>query len=251
MNRAVKNNRRSGWLSFEEGEFDFPFYQNQIDLNKWLFPIGGCVLSYSLFLINFPFSLLIKNGIRSSLALFFPLIGLYLFDQNFLRLLYRKVRTTDFKLIILTTFLAIIVQLIFYSIFFYLFQKSFNENGQVNILSRLDMTKRIIYIIFLFCFQLMAEEMLRVVPFLFFLYLSCQKFNLGRKQGVLISWVTSSLLFALFHLPTYNGDMIQICILFLGVFIMSFAYIKSKNIWVVFLVHVLYDFVLMAPTIFP
>lgn len=95
--------------------------------------------------------------------------------------------------------------------------------------------------------MLFGEELLTILPFLIILKLGVQQFNLSRKSSLLLAWLLTSLIFASLHFPTYNWNILQ-TVLTIGTarLILTFSYIKTKNIWVSFIVHLLNDWVLFG-----
>ncbi|XZI53017.1 CPBP family glutamic-type intramembrane protease (plasmid) [Clostridium perfringens] len=63
------------------------------------------------------------------------------------------------------------------------------------------------------------------------------------KKSIIIDWTITSISFGLFHLPTYNWNLIQCILLGVSTIIDFYAYIKTKNIFIVFWVHYLYDLI--------
>lgn len=250
INRFAGKIVKRVWLNLDDKETDFPFYKEGIPTHNWIFPISGCLSALLLIYRDLPISPVLKIAVRASLLVVLPFLGLHFVSSHIYTSLYRKLRRSDFKLIVLTVLSAIVIQLFLHFLLTELFQYKFAENGGVNIISTLGTTDRIIYSFFLFGFQLMGEEMLRIVPFLFFLQFFTQNLGMRRKHSILFSWFISAAIFALLHLPTYNWNMIQVLVLFTGSFVMNYAYVRTKNVWVVYLVHLLYDFLLMIPVLF-
>lgn len=250
INRFAGKIVKRVWLNLDDKESDFPFYKEGIPTYNWIFPISGCLSALLLIYIDLPISPVLKIAVRATLLVVLPFLGLHFVSSHIYTSLCRKLRRSDFKLIVLTVLSAIVIQLFLHFLLTELFQYKFAENGGVNIISTLGTTDRIIYSFFLFGFQLMGEEMLRVLPFLFFLQFFTQNLDMRRKHSILFSWFISAGIFALLHLPTYDWNMIQVLVLFTGSFVMNYAYVRTKNVWVVYLVHLLYDFLLMIPVLF-
>uniref|UniRef100_UPI0005A9D1DA CPBP family intramembrane glutamic endopeptidase n=1 Tax=Faecalimicrobium dakarense TaxID=1301100 RepID=UPI0005A9D1DA len=96
--------------------------------------------------------------------------------------------------------------------------------------------------------MLLGEELVTIIPFLIILQFSYKNSKISRKKAIVMSWIISSLLFAAIHLPTYNWNIIQ-AIVGIGIvrMIITYPYIKTKNIWISFFVHVLNDWILLLP----
>ena len=66
------------------------------------------------------------------------------------------------------------------------------------------------------------------------------------KYAVLIAWIISSLFFGMLHLQTYSFNFYQAFIVIGAVRMgMSWSYIKTKNLNVSYIAHVLYDFIIL------
>lgn len=92
--------------------------------------------------------------------------------------------------------------------------------------------------------QLIAEEMWAIVPFLFILMVCYKSFSMSRKTSIVIAWFISSLIFGLYHIPAYDGNIPQ-AILVIGVsrLFLTFTYIRYKNIWASYTTHIFWDLI--------
>jgi hypothetical protein len=90
-----------------------------------------------------------------------------------------------------------------------------------------------------------------IIPFLVILTFASKKLKLSRKTSIIISWVVTAVIFGLLHLPTYNWNLAQ-SLLIIGSarLVLTFAYIKTKNIWVSSMAHILNDWTLFSPHLF-
>lgn len=91
--------------------------------------------------------------------------------------------------------------------------------------------------------QLIAEEMWAIVPFLFILMICYKSFTMRRKTSIVIAWILSSIIFGLYHIPSYNGNIAQ-AVLVIGVcrLFLTFTYIRYKNVWASYTAHLFWDF---------
>jgi membrane protease YdiL (CAAX protease family) len=95
--------------------------------------------------------------------------------------------------------------------------------------------------------QLFGEELLTILPLLALMYLFSAKMKWSRKKALVWAWIISAIIFALVHLPTYDWNIIQCLVVIGGArLILSLAYIKTKNIWVSTIAHILNDWVLLT-----
>lgn len=91
-------------------------------------------------------------------------------------------------------------------------------------------------------FLLFAENLFMILPFLFFLMLGYSVLGWARKPSVAVAVVLAGLLFGIYHFKAYDGNWAQMLIVIgLGQVIMAFGYLKTKNLWVSYLTHLIYD----------
>jgi uncharacterized protein len=72
----------------------------------------------------------------------------------------------------------------------------------------------------------------------------------SEKSKILISLISSQIIFALMHLPnhilngfSYNNPIIDMLLLFLAGIVFAVAYLKTKNLWYAIIAHTLYNIV--------
>lgn len=91
--------------------------------------------------------------------------------------------------------------------------------------------------------QFIAEEIIFIIPFLFVINKLRTK---NEKLKTLAAILLSSVIFGAMHLTTYNFNILQavlvISIIRTG---LSMSYVLSKNLTVTYLVHMIYDWVLI------
>lgn len=95
--------------------------------------------------------------------------------------------------------------------------------------------------------QLLGEELLTMLPLLALLSWFSGRMGLPRWRALLWAWLLSALPFALVHLPTYQWNLLQ-CLLVIGSarLVLSLAYLRSRNLAVATLAHVLNDWMLFG-----
>ena len=90
--------------------------------------------------------------------------------------------------------------------------------------------------------QLLGEELITILPFLFALWVATAKLGTSRKTGIVLGWLVSALLFASIHLPTYGWHLAQAFLLIGPVrLVLTLAYLKTKSIWASTIAHILND----------
>ncbi|WP_367566034.1 CPBP family glutamic-type intramembrane protease [Lacrimispora sp.] len=67
---------------------------------------------------------------------------------------------------------------------------------------------------------------------------------------MLLSWIITAVLFGVFHLSTYNWNIYQ-AVIGIGIIclILTYPYIKTKNLWVSVIVHIANDWIIFLPIV--
>lgn len=141
---------------------------------------------------------------------------------------FRKLSLNDVRLIIVMYILGKVLYLITY---FFLGLINFQTTSST-------VTDLSAFTLFLNMFQIIGEEFFRISLFLLIMYM-VYKYTNNRKTSIIISTVITLLIFGVLHINTYN-NLIQI-LLFqgLGSIVELFGYIKTKNILVAIIIHIL------------
>lgn len=213
---------------------DFPFEETK-NLNWFLSMLilfGGLI--FASFENKFPiltYIVFIGSGFLS----------LFIIDKKWYKKILKMPRLKDLFLVI-GVLLLLFISVIFISNLFADYEMV--ENPIIDSIN----ADNIIEIAAITLVQLFIEEILFVVPFLF-LYQKLKKIN--RNFAIFSAWILSSLLFGALHLSTYNYNFVQSIVL-IGIvrLILSLAYIIRKNLWNSYLVHVLYDFIIIGAVLF-
>lgn len=153
--------------------------------------------------------------------------------QNW-RLLFRKVTVKDWKIILGLTILTYIA-----SYFDTIFYKWIFETPAVNAAESTSLTTTIVTLIKLL-FQLFGEEFIAIIPFLAFVSLG-KRFKLNQTFILAAAIVLSSIVFGMAHTWTYGGLLQGIVAVGISRIAITAAYVKTKNVWVSYLVHYLFD----------
>lgn len=245
-----RKSSQSDRLWIEEKNDDFPFYNHQpiiVSAKQWSIILGMTFVGFLLLsLLYLPFLPDFINLLLASSCL--PLLawlGLKLSLGEQWRQLFRPLRLKDIGTVLLFTLLSLLVSSILAGIADLLVPLSDNPDAIQNTGQRaleLFAFSRLQDII-----QLFGEEFLAILPFLACLQFLYQRDPAKRKQVIWLAVIASSLIFGLLHLPTYNWNLIQ-CLLVIGLgrVIDTLAYVRTKNLWVAYLVHLLYDTVLFT-----
>ena len=89
-------------------------------------------------------------------------------------------------------------------------------------------------------FSLMGEELIKLIPFLFFLRLFF-KFSNNRKLSIVAAMILVMVFFAMLHLMDLKSLPSVLLIQGLGSIFEFYGYIKTKNVFVSYITHLLTD----------
>ncbi|RVU54356.1 CPBP family intramembrane glutamic endopeptidase [Anaerosphaera multitolerans] len=214
---------------------DFPF--GNVSNLRWFL---------SLTLLFLTFFLIFVGGIVENIIIaivFFVagcFVSLYLLDKRFWRKVFKPLKLGDL-------FKIFLVLLFTYAAAFLVSQLSvsMNDNPIIDMLSK---DKVVIYF-FISILQLLGEEILFLIPFLFIF--NKLKYKTNKKVALTIAWFLSSEIFGILHLPTYSYNLFQCLVVIATIrFALSLGYIWTKNLTVTYIVHVLYDWIILLLLIF-
>ena len=93
-------------------------------------------------------------------------------------------------------------------------------------------------------FQIISEELFRVIIFLIMLYLM-YRFTKDRKMSIMVATFISLLIFGLMHANTYGKILFCIFVMGFGTFFTLYPYLKTKNILLSILVHMIYNLLVL------
>lgn len=96
--------------------------------------------------------------------------------------------------------------------------------------------------------QLLGEELIKFIPLIIaaaYLYKS-----IGRKAAIIAAIIISQIIFALFHIPAYGFAMGFLLVhIGFGSLVLPFVYVRTKNIVLCYLIHLLLDLWTFIPYI--
>ncbi|ELC8463766.1 hypothetical protein QYB71_002903 [Clostridium perfringens] len=237
--------KKFDFFKFKNSKDDFPFYNGKptnISNSQSFFLIFICILSVYIFQsINMP------KVIKPFFNLSFILLAFITITKSNWTQIFRKIHFEDIKLTFILTRLNLIIS--FYVLFFLYIFFNINFNSNPVSLNANNTLFENIKILLKLIPALLGEDLTRVVPFLCILQLSKNLFNISKKISIIISWSITSISFGLFHLPTYNWNLIQCIYIGVSSIIPFYSYIKTKNILLLFGVHYLHDLITLI--IFP
>lgn len=221
-------------IKLKEDEYDFPFYDGNPEISKikWLVLALGIIVYVVIMLTPLPrsFEFIFRyGGLIFFIILFIPLLYA---TSGKLGLFFKKISFWDIKLIFTTVVLSFIYSAIVKSFLsgFSTVSNSRIDNLGIDLISLID--------IFI---QIMSEELFKIILLLILLYVF---YNLckNKKLSLIISSIITLVAFGLMHVGSYGGNLLILLILIgLGSIFDLYAYIKTKNIFVSFLAHAIYD----------
>lgn len=211
-------------FKIENDDYDFPFYNNNPHVPKW----GWIVLFFAMIMgliLSSSFNLFIL--ILGCAVIIVPVLYFLKWDYT---VIFKKLSGRDVALAI-----ALFVGYMVYAIAMDYVLGNFGIVGGNLVGSQptwMDIPP-------LF-FSLMVEEFLKFIPFMFFLRVAF-KFSNNRKLSVIVSMVLVMLFFASLHAENWNMFVFAIFIQGFGSIFEFIGYIKTKNILVSYITHIVTD----------
>lgn len=212
-------------FKFEDDGYDFPFYNKNPYIPKW-----GWIVLFFTFILGMVLSISSHLPVSILCCVVFIVPVLY-----FLKWDYRAIfRMPSRKEILLAV--ALFVGYMIYATIMEVILGQFGivSSGTVDVNSIDAMT------LITSIFSLMGEAFIKFIPFMFFLRV-IYKFSNNRKLSVVISVALVLVMFASLH--AYNTIMFIFALVIqgLGSIFEFYGYIKTKNIWISYLTHLLTD----------
>lgn len=212
-------------FKFEDGDFDFPFYNKNPHIPKW-----GWVVLFIVWFMGFFLAVSDKLhfALMGCIVLIVPVLYFLKWDY---KAIFRKPSRRDLLLVV-----ALFAGYMIYSlaIGMVLEQIGIVSSGTV------DPTSVGAMILVITVFNVLGEEFIKFIPFMFLLRM-IYKYSNNRKLSVIISVALIMIMFASMH--AFNPIMF-IFALFIqgfGSIFEFYGYIKTKNVLVSFLCHLLTD----------
>lgn len=215
------------FFSFEKGDRDFPFYNDnpRISQSAWFILLSSVIFSLI-------FYIFISDGLISSIA--FPLvmfIPLLYFLKGDIKALFTKLSTNDLALVLILFVGYLIYAFVMSEVLSYIGLAGTETGGEEHINW---------FSTFSLIFSLMGEELLKLIPFLFFLKVFF-KFTNMRKLSVLCSMIIVMVGFGLMHTSDISLIPSVIIIQGFGSIFEFIAYFRTKNLLMSYLTHLITD----------
>ena len=226
----------NNYFKFENTEFDFPFYNKNPEISKfaWFVMVIAFILGYGIYITSPIFQI----PLYLSLILFcaIPLIPiLYYLNWDYGRI-FRKPSLNDLGWALLMIFAYIIFTIVLSPII----QAGFPSERPV--MAALNATDAILPLIL----QIMGEEIFKFIFFVLFLCIIF-KYTENRKNSIIPAMIISLLIFGFGHFITTGTLITSLVIQGLGSVFHLFLYVKTKNLWVSYISHLLTDIILTLP----
>lgn len=236
-------------FKIEKDSGDFPYYAGEpqkLTVAQWMIMV--LVLVGQFFIMsNVSLAFLPKIPATVVMDVFLvsvPMLLLWWFTKSTSLALFKPIKGRDVLTIIKYTLLLIVVG-IGSTILLKIagFQTTANAaSDQINGVSG--------YLLLFFdnVLSLFWEELISLIPFLAMMA-GLKALGMNRKMNVILSALATSIFFGALHLPSYqwNIPMVFTSIVLLRL-VLDLLYLKTKNIWITYVTHLLYDsFVFALP----
>ncbi|EGY77440.1 CPBP family intramembrane glutamic endopeptidase [Peptoniphilus indolicus] len=217
-----------------------------VEVKEERYPLGEVsILRWviALIILNCSFFIMEIFPEKTWLAVMFlvgPIVSLFVLGHKSFRRLFKGPKLRDIPVVFGMTVLTILVGVIS-SIILERFGSV--DNPIVGIANE----DNIKYIAILLMVQLVIEEIFFIIWFLFLYHKA--KFEKESTREI-FAWVVSSLIFGAMHLSTYNFNIVQ-AVIGIGIvrFVLSAVYIRRKNLTLAYIVHFLYDILIILAVV--
>ena len=217
-------------FEFMDDGIDIPFYNGTPKLStvEW-----GLVLASILLTIGY-LTVIRITGEYLPVAIFLTSVipALYICKGNY-NIFFKKPKLRDIKIIILC-----LIGIYIYTIAIGFILQNLVGNMAAHA-STNDPASLMTLIIM--CIQLMGEEFFKILLLLLIMFV-LYKYTNNRSISLFVGLILSMAIFGLVHYNAYSGRIIQI--LFIqgfGAIFEYYAFLKTKNVWISYIIHVLRD----------
>lgn len=221
-------------FKFLDDGIDFPFYNDvpKLSTGEW------SIVLISIILVITAICLFSLHHILKSVIIFLVTIipALYICKRDY-GLFFKRIRLKDIKTIILCYIGYMIFGLYIAPLILMLIHYPIAGNGILPMAEHLNLT--FVATIFL---QLMGEEFLKIFALLLIMY-AVYKSTGNRNISICIGMIGSLFVFGMAHYTAYSGRIFQILLVQgLGSIFNLYAYMKTKNVFVSYILHLMIDF---------
>lgn len=223
----------SEFFRFEDPSRDFPYYRHNPKISKtaWIVLLLLVPISFILYAVVGLYS----EFLGSLIFCFSLLIPLLYYSNWDYSLLFRKPTRQEIKLAVLLFIGYIIYAVVVGEILYLLGLSGTATSDSLGV--TLESTVSLI-------FSMMGEELIKFIPLMFFLRLF-YKYTNDRKLSVVLSTAIILIYFGLLHYDPYTSTIISVLLTQgLGSMFELYGYIKTKNLFVPYITHLLTDAVI-------
>lgn len=218
------------FFKFEENGDDFPFYNGVPKLSKldWIILIMAEILFVAPVVLPIPLS----DEVFPFYMCLVVLIPVLYVSKGNLKLFFKRIKRSDIKLIIFCVIAPYVYSMLMLFIieYFKLVPVTYVEDNPINIAD-------IIYLIV----QLIGEELFKVILLILVMSL-VYYFSKNRKLSIISSVIMTMMVFGSIHEGAY-GTLLQVLLIQgVGSIFDLYAYMKTKNVFVSYIAHLLFDF---------
>ena len=214
------------WFKFENRDYDFPCYRHNPKVSKF----GWIVLFFAIF-VGYLLQLIPNVILGGFLFFMVPLVALLYYLNWDVKAIFRKPAAKEVGLAVL-----LFVGYIIYCIVIGTVLDAFSLSGS-EIVSKSYVT---IELLASLIFSLMGEELLKLIPFLFFMRL-VYKYSNNRKLSVIVALLIVIACFGLLHVADMKSIVSVLLMQGLGSMFEFYGYIKTKNVLIPYITHLCTD----------
>lgn len=222
------------WFRFEDRELDFPVYRKNPHVPKW-----GWIVLFIIMLIGLILTMgtHIYTAVLSCVVLVVPVLYFLKWDWH---AIFQKPKARDVALAV-----GLFVGYMVYATVMDMIL------GQFGIVSSglIDETSLTIVNLITPVFTIMSEEIIKFIPFIFFLRVF-YKFSDNRRMSIIISVILVMIMFASLHAYNFNMFIFALFVQGFGSIFEFIGYIKTKNIIVSYITHLCTDMFILTLAFF-
>lgn len=230
---------------------DFPFYNGQpvaLGARQWCFVLLALAAAYGALYIPAMVAWRVSGGWAAVVpAVVFPLLPLLALRAVAgpqWQVLFRRMGWRDLGLAVGLVFLSIGVTVVVALIVSHFFGAV--PNPVIQALAGMGTKEKLVFMASTVP-HLIGEEILTVLPFLALLTWLAGPLGWPRRRAIVGAWLVSSVLFGALHLPTYGWNVAQsLVIISTSRAVLWLAYLRTKNLSVAALAHILNDWLLLG-----
>ncbi len=213
------------YFKFENTERDIPYYNHNPQLSKraWIVLLSSVIISFIVYMLLEDMSEFFASFIFCAI-LIIPLM--YYSDWD-VSLILRWPTKSEIKLAVL----------LFIGYMIYAFIVGDLVDGMLSVSSGLEVNGEAVISL---VFSMMAEELVKFIPFVFLMRLVF-KTTQNRKLAIIISTFLVLIFFGLLHYDFETSIVSVLMLQGLGSLFEFYGYIKTKNLFVPYLSHLLTD----------